>query len=393
MDSATLRAWWSHRQGLDGRFAELPPESVLAKTGWCRSVGGANPYLALHARTGASRAQTDEALANCRIHELPSARGCTYVVPEVHFALALTVGQGFGDDSNLNTAVKHLGVTLDEIERLGELVCNALVDGPKDPKALRNELGDKVRSFGDEGKKRGVTSDLPLALGRLQGRGRIRRVPVNGRLDNQRYAYSLWSPNPLESRPIDRDEAFRQLARLYFSWIGPATIKEFQWLSGLGVKASQEAIAGLPLVEVEGRRLLLDEDVAEFESFQASAAPSYVLVGSIDNITHLRLGLQDAIADEDKHRAIPGEKSLLNLTGLTELVSHGIYDRGRLIGVWDFDPESQSVITQLWIEKDEALQNAIDRTERFVREDLGDARTFSLDSPESRKQRLALLRD
>jgi len=71
---------------------------------------------------------------------------------------------------------------------------------------------------------------LPVAFGRLQVQGKIRRVSTNGRLDNQRYRYTLWNL-PLPTRPAE--EAFADLARLYFSWTGPATAAEFQWFSGL----------------------------------------------------------------------------------------------------------------------------------------------------------------
>src|SRR5690242_19585021 len=89
-----LRAFWASKQGLDGSLEGRSPAAVLEQTGWSRSVGGANPYLALFARSGRSRAQIDAAVAALEICELPSARGCTYVVPASDFALALRAGQG-----------------------------------------------------------------------------------------------------------------------------------------------------------------------------------------------------------------------------------------------------------------------------------------------------------
>jgi hypothetical protein len=41
---------------------------------------------------------------------------------------------------------------------------------------------------------------------------------------------------------------------------------------------------------------------------------------------------------------------------------------------------------------DSALREQIARTQIFVRDDLGDARSFSLDSPKSRAPRIAALR-
>ena len=63
-----------------------------------------------------------------------------------------------------------------------------------------------------------------------------------------------------------------ELARRYFSWIGPATLAEFQTFSGLGVKASQAAIDPLklvPLAEADGRWMLPDHR----ETFEKFSVP------------------------------------------------------------------------------------------------------------------------
>ncbi len=104
-----------------------------------------------------------------------------------------------------------------------------------------------MRNLGEEGKKKGVTTTLPLALGRLQAAGEIRRIPINGRLDQQRYRYAAWVPNPLDGFRLSEEETFTELARRYFAWIAPATLAEFQWFSGLGVKAAQAAVEPLAL--------------------------------------------------------------------------------------------------------------------------------------------------
>src|SRR5271168_1265473 len=104
-----LRAWWSHRQGLDGRLDGKSPAEVLAQTGWARSVGGVGPYLTLFARAGTSREAADRAVEKLEIHELPSARRCTYVLPAADFALGLKAGQAF-NAGDMQVARK-LGVT------------------------------------------------------------------------------------------------------------------------------------------------------------------------------------------------------------------------------------------------------------------------------------------
>ena len=74
---------------------------------------------------------------------------------------------------------------------------------------------------------------------------------------------------------------------------------------------------------------------------------------------------------------------------LLDLPDHGIFDRGRLVGLWQFDPADGVIVWNSFIKPDAALRDAVKRTEIFVREDLGDARSFSLDSPKSRAPRIA----
>ena len=117
MDPEKLRAWWAARQGLDGSLREHSAEDVLSRAGWSRSVGGAGPYLTLFARAGLGRVAIDDAVAQAKIHELPAARGCTYVVPEADYAVALMVGQQFSPESEMRLARKF-GVTDKEIDKL-----------------------------------------------------------------------------------------------------------------------------------------------------------------------------------------------------------------------------------------------------------------------------------
>ncbi len=268
MDEAKLRAWWSHRQGLDGSLDGKPPAEVLARAGWARSVGGVNPYLTLYARAGTSREEADAAVAKLEIHELPSARGCTYVLPAQEFALGLKVGQAFG--GNEMKVAARLGVTEKEIDKLCAAILKALANEALDPDGLREAVGNAARSLGPEGQKKGLSSTMPLALGRLQSEGKIRRVHTNGRLDQQRYRYTLWKSSPLEKYKLSAEEAYTELAKRYFTWIAPASVAEFQWFSGLGVKAAKAAIEPLKLVPLAAgdERLMFPKDCDELESFK-----------------------------------------------------------------------------------------------------------------------------
>jgi hypothetical protein len=114
-----------------------------------------------------------------------------------------------------------------------------------------------------------------VALGKLQASGDFRRIPVNGRLDQQRYKYALWRPNPLRGFKLPAEESYTQLARRFFSWIGPASIAEFQWFSGLGVKAAKAAVEPLKLEPLGAgdAQILLPDERARLDAFQPPQDP------------------------------------------------------------------------------------------------------------------------
>lgn len=391
MDQPKIQAWWAHRQGLDGTLAGKSSAEVLERAGWARSVAGVGPYLTLFSRAGLGRKEVDAAVARLEIQELPGARGCTYVLPASDFALGLAAGQGFGDE--MKTAGK-LGVTAKEIDKLCDSVLEALEKGPLEPEALREATGRAVRNLGAEGQEKGLATTLPVALGRLQSSGEIRRIPVNGRLDQQRYKYARWRPGPLSSFRLSAEEAHTELARRFFGWIGPARLVEFQWFSGLGVKVAKAAVEPLKLQPLApgDDRLLLPEDRAALEAFKPPRDPCYVLVSGLDSIILLRRDLKGLLAPEDMDREVVGNGGARVLGGLSDLPSHAILDRGRIVGLWEYDPAAESIVWNAFVKGGKTLSDTVARTEQYVREHLGDARSFSLDSPKSRAPRIEALR-
>jgi hypothetical protein len=391
MDSVKIRAWWAHRQGLDGALSGKSAAEVLERAGWARSVGGSGPYLTLFSRAGLERERVDAAVAKLQIHELPSARGCTYVVSTADFGLALTVGREF--DGEMGTAEK-LGVTRKEIDKLCESVILALENEPLDPDGIKQAAGKAVRNLGPEGQKKGLTTTLPVALGILQASGEIRRVPVNGRLDQQRYKYALWRPNPLSHFKLSLEDAYAELARRFYRWIAPATLAEFQVFSGLGVKASKAAVEPLKLEPLApgDDRLLMPEDRASFEAFKSPKDPCYALVSALDSTFLLHNDLKSVIDERDWRRDLLMTKQSSSGGMLKGLPSNAILDRGRVIGLWEYDSVMQSIAWTSFIDPDKALRKAVARTEDFVRNELGDVRSFSLDSPKSRTPRVEALR-
>jgi hypothetical protein len=393
MDDAKLRAWWFHRQGLDGSLKGGTARDVLAKAGWARSVAGAGPYLAFFSRAGLSREAVDTAVAKLEIHELPSARGCTYILPAPDFALGLRVAEQFSGGET--TLARKLGVTDSEVTKLCSAVLDSLRKGPLSPDQIRDSTGFASRSLGPEGAKKGLTTTLPLALGRLQTSGQIRRIPINGRLDQQRYRYALWKPSPLEKLRLSVAESYTELARRYFRWIGPATLTEFRWFSGLGVKAAKAAIEPLGLVPVEpaGDRFMFPGDRELFAKFKTPRASAYALVSCMDSMFLLRRSLSCLLTAEASKQKVHADKGLCELGSLSDLSSNAILDRGSIVGLWEYDPESSSIAWFSFGKPDKPMRECVSRTEAYIRDQLGDARSFSLDSPKSRVPRIKALRD
>jgi len=389
MDAAKLRAWWWHRQGLDGTLADADPATVLARTGWARSVGGANPYLTLFARTGVSRTAVDAAVADMRIYELPAARGCTYVVPEQDFGLALQVGRG-APEADLRTLAK-LGVDRAEIDRLCVAVTEVLDRADAlDPAQLKDALGGAVRNLGEAGRKRGQSTTLPAALGLLQAAGEIRRVPPGGRLDQQRYAYARWTP-PVTG--LDDAAARAELAARFFEWTGPASLAHLRWFTGFSAAHAKAATAGLALVDVGDGLLAPPALVREYEEFRPPARPRYALLAGIDALVLLRRDVPALLDPADAQRPVPGDPAA-RMGVVPDLPDHPVVDRGRVVGLWQYDPGRTEIVAWLFSGRtpDAALRTVIGRTEAYVRDELGDARSFSLDSPKARAPRIAALR-
>jgi len=384
-----LRAWSWHRQGLDGSLAGCTAEQVFARAGWARSVGGANPYLTLFARAGIRRAQVDADVQSHRILELPTARGCTYVLGRDDFAWALRLGRDPAEASF--KVVGRLGVDRGEIALLEEQVLHTLTEAgvPLDPRQLKDELGDSVRNLGEEGKKKGAATTLPTALGILQATGRIRRVPATGRLDQQRYAYEPWDLAP---STLSDEEVRTELIRRYLGWTGGATFKQSQWFTGFTVAQSKAALAAVGAVEVPtaagGDPLwMLPDDVAGLAAFEEPAEEQIQLLAGTDSLVLLRRNAAELLAGEDQHKPALGRLALQ-----ADLPDHPILDRGRIIGLWQYDPAEERIAAWVFGEATPAVARRIAEVETWIKEDLGDFRAFSLDSPASRRKRIDALR-
>lgn len=387
-----IRAYLAHRQGLLA-FLTKSNREVLSDVGWVRSVGGHNIYIALHSRNGSNKAQTDQDAKNHQIYEFASARGCTYFLPSDDFQVGIKAGQGFNDASAIRTAKTKLGFTDEDLIKLKSGIVNSLKNGALDTGGIKKELGDLVVNFGEAGKKVGQTTSLSLGLLSLQAEAQIRRVPKGWTLEAQSYEYELFPNAPVVDDSYLKDQCYTDLAQKYWNWIGIASLAHFQWFSGLGVGAAKKATDGLNLVPVEGTDLFIHADnEADFRNFEVPKEPVYRLITALDSLFLLRREVESLFDPKDLAGTGENEKRGGGLVASNDLRNHAIVDRGRIVGLWEYETSSQSLVTALFVPMNEELESEIRRTEAFIRDELGDCRSFSLDSPKSRQATIDQLR-
>ena len=246
----------------------------------------------------------------------------------------------------MRTAAK-LGVTEKEVDKLCAAIDKALAKRPLAPDELRDAVGGAARSLGPEGVKKGLSTTLPLGLGRLQTQGRIRRVPVNGRLDQQRYKYARWDPSPLAKlHALARRGAHRAGAASTSAGSARRRWPSSSGSPASGVKAAKAAIEPLKLGAARRRQRAPDAHRAisrrcarssgrriRSTRWSAASTRSCSCAATCRACSTTRTRPRPVV--EDKTRVAAGS--------ITDLPSHGIFDRGRLSGCGSTTPTRTTI--------------------------------------------------
>ena len=185
----------------------------------------------------------------------------------------------------------------------------------------------------------------------------------------------------------------------------PHRKQEPDWLRTSGGEARQQSFAyrhwiqphrdSQPKSEARAPgdpRLMTARDLDELRSFKVPKDPQYALVSGLDSIVLLRRDLLSLVDLEDRKRSVFVDRDSKELGGLKDLPSQAIMDRGRVVGIWEFGTAANEIVWVCFVKKNKTLQHAVDRMDEFVRSQLGDVRSFSLDSPKSRVPRIEALR-
>lgn len=394
---AQARALWWHKQALAGSDRR-PLAALIGDSGWLRTLGGADAYLAARARRPTlQRAELDAAIAAGELCVRPAVRGCIYLVPAAAVPDLLALN---AEDWRRQTEkdLARIGKTMKVVEALAPGVLAALT-GPMTTDALRKAMSGDIPSFGDAGKKVGLSSPLPLALRLLELAGKIERTLDGGRLDTERY---LWrkTAGKLPAPARDHESRVARVIDAFLGFAGPATLAQLSAWSGHPQRDLKAAIARLDAAEVEvegmGAAYLRRADLA----VKPPPPRGTALLALEDNYLNNH-GV--AVVTDPRHHAFEvdlwgGTGKAAPLGKANHMLSRSIVVDGLIAGFWEVDPRSEGATWHTFEPAPAPLARALDEltaaTARFLLDELGHARVFTLDTMDdvqTRADRIAQL--
>ena len=380
---------------------------TLEHTGFVRTLGGVDGYLAMFCRVaGLKRADVDNALLKGEAKVIPAARGCMYVVPQSQVPLTLTVADLVSRAARDREQTKA-GIEQSEVDAICQGVVELLgAKGPMTTDALRRALPEGlVRSLGPAGKKLGVSSPLPGAIRRLEFEGKVERLPRDARLDNEHYQWRIPPKNVFQgaSVPSEKEAAFAQFASLYFRAAGLATVSDFAGWAGLSKRDATAAIgrAALVPVSIEGLDDLAYAPEANLAGLKKKApeATAVSFLAFEDNIVALHGGPGMFVDAKFHDYEVPqwgGGGKTEGLGKAQHMSMRAMVGGNRIPGLWEYDPDDKKAVFACFDKPPAALRKRMDAVAEevgtFLREDVGHGRSFSLDTDDELRKRVARLR-
>jgi hypothetical protein len=399
-DSLTLaqaRALWWHKQALAGT-TKGPLATVLGGSGWLRTLGGTDVYIAARARRpGMKRAELDAAVVAGELRVHPAVRGCIYLVPSsaVPDLLALNAPAW---RAQAEKDLAKIGKTMAVIEAIAPTVLATLTE-PMTPDAIRKAFPGDIPSFGDSGKKVGLSSPLPLALRLLEFDGKIERSLDGGKLDSERYLWRkttgeldseryLWrkTTGELGAAAADHDQRVANVIDAFLGFAGPATLAQLSAWSGRPQRELKTAIDRLDAacVHVEG----IGEAYVRPADLRAKPpAPRGIALVAFEDNYLVNHGL--AAVTDPRHHAIEADiwgsdKGPEALGKASHVLSRSIVIDGLIAGFWEVNPRAAGAVWHTFDPAPRPLALELDErtadTAKFLLDQIGHAKVFSLDT-------------
>jgi DNA glycosylase AlkZ-like len=361
-------------------------------------AGSTSPYLAIRARIPTcSRSDLDRAVFDDEsIVEVPTMRA-SMLAPAEDRPLAIRfVSESYRARFKKVSAACRLEER--ELADLARAITTILKAGPRTSDELRGNLPPHlVRSLGPEGKQFGESSLLSFVLRHLWTEGALHRFSLNRQLDSSRHSYRLAAKSSQLQRTAK--DAMREMARRFFHWAAPATLKEFAWWVGSSQKDARGGMEGLELkpVSVTGwaSEAWIDEEQLDSLVPQNGAlrGRGFIFLPFRDNYLYFRRGLAPFLAAAaQKRRVLDSNNKKVALGELDSLHHNAIVLQGRLVGLWEYDPEEERMVWSTLEDMSAAtarvLAIAIEELEDFIRAELGDVRLYSIGTGARRRDRI-----
>jgi hypothetical protein len=385
------RSLWWERQGLGDNSIAEDIARAIGITGWLRTLGGADVYIAARARApGMTRAQLDAAVVAGDLRVVPAVRGCIYLVPSRVVADLMALNAPTWR-KNTEKDLAKANAKLSTVETVADAVLDVLTT-PLTPDAIRKALPkDSIPSFGEAGKKVGLSSPLPLALRLLEFDGRIERTLDGGRLDSERYLWrkAQWKVPKASANPL------QTVIAAFLDSAGPSTLAHLSDWSGSAqrdLKPILDAL-GAEAVTIEG---VGDAFAQKNDVDCAHEAPLPLGTRCLafeDNYLVNHGG--PSVVTDPRHHAIEadiwgsGKPEAIGKAG--HVLSRTIVHDGVVVGFWEVDVDAGCGVWATFEPQKPAvkaaIEDAVQDTAKFLLDDVKNPRVFSLDTIELVQER------
>lgn len=221
---------------------------------------------------------------------------------------------------------RNLELELDDklLERCNSLIRKSLAGG----KSLsREELASVLT-------KAGIRVDNNRAS-HIFGWSELSGVTCSGASDGRKHTFALLDERVPVKSALSRDEALAKLAEIYFKSHGPATLKDFEWWSGLTAAESRKALES---VRSEFSNLTIDSSSYWFRenSDLPGNAHSAFLLPAYDEFII-------SYTDRSASLEFLNNRRTVSENGLFRPV---IVSEGKVVGIWKRTIKNETVIVE-----------------------------------------------
>jgi hypothetical protein len=315
------------RQHLAGSTAPASLVQVARDIGGLHATGPKTPYLSLFSRVpGFTRERLDEEMYRHKsLVRIRCMRNTLHILPRTTVPVAFAATRRF-TGLNAERFCRHRGVDEEEYARASLLMIDLIKDGGRTTAELKGVLGPATS----------LTAVLTLMCDRA--------ILVRGETPNWRsnaYTYQLLSEYfpGLKLDHMEEREAIGRLIQFYLSAFGPVTVDDITWWTGLGKKATADALDALPVAYcaisgLDGEFALLRREAKRLAGIRAGPGRTINFLPGMDPFI-MGYKLRDRYLERDHYFYVFDRSGNAAPTILVD---------GRVAGIWDFSEDNGPVV-------------------------------------------------